>query len=60
MCGINGLYSTNKSTNNLLKKLSIANELIYHRGPDESGVFSNESKTYSRCNGDAKAFNYRS
>lgn len=47
MCGINGLYSKRERSDELLKKLRIANNLIHHRGPDESGVFSKESSTYS-------------
>ncbi|RDY57591.1 asparagine synthase (glutamine-hydrolyzing) [Flagellimonas nanhaiensis] len=49
MCGINGFisYITNKNSKNALNEIISMNNLIYHRGPDDDGVFveKNESST---------------
>lgn len=47
MCGLNGLYSKRDGSDILLNKLNKANELIYHRGPDDKGVFTKECNSYS-------------
>ena len=46
MCGINGLISKS-STNNLTDTLSKMNQMIYHRGPDEDGFYTDISETHS-------------
>lgn len=40
MCGINGYISfNNKSENELRQQISLMNDLIIHRGPDDDGIF---------------------
>lgn len=43
MCGINGIISKNKQLN-LASRIDKMNELIYHRGPDDDGVYFDEEK----------------
>jgi len=45
MCGINGIFSlTENSDNNLFRdKLQKMNDLIFHRGPDSTGIFVKDS-----------------
>ena len=48
MCGINGLIDrTNKTKSDINGILNTMNELIFHRGPDEDGVFSEENEAFS-------------
>jgi asparagine synthase (glutamine-hydrolysing) len=48
MCGINGLIDrTNKTESDINGILNTMNELIFHRGPDEDGLFSEQNETFS-------------
>ncbi|MDT0677473.1 asparagine synthase (glutamine-hydrolyzing) [Autumnicola musiva] len=48
MCGINGLISTeNYNEKELAQKLSLMNLEIFHRGPDQDGIFVEASETFS-------------
>jgi asparagine synthase (glutamine-hydrolysing) len=48
MCGINGLIDrTNKTESDINAILNTMNELIFHRGPDEDGLFSEQNETFS-------------
>ena len=48
MCGINGIIAkSNRDKNEITTILNSMNNLILHRGPDEDGVFSEESKQYT-------------
>ncbi|WP_411895049.1 asparagine synthase (glutamine-hydrolyzing) [Winogradskyella sp. A2] len=48
MCGINGFIDFNCSnTDTVTSDLNFMNELIIHRGPDEDGIFAEQSKSYS-------------
>ncbi len=42
MCGINGIFSSSVSSDELRHKISLMNDAIVHRGPDSDGIF-NES-----------------
>ena len=46
MCGINGVYDFNNK-NNLETTFNHMNNLIFHRGPDEDGLFIEKDKNYS-------------
>lgn len=46
MCGINGVYDFNNK-NNLETTVNHMNSLIFHRGPDEDGLFIEKDKNYS-------------
>ena len=47
MCGISGILSLNgKPINNLENKIKLMTSLLYHRGPDQEGIFISED---SRC-----------
>ena len=46
MCGINGVYDFNNK-NNLETTVNHMNNLIFHRGPDEDGLFIEKDKNYS-------------
>lgn len=46
MCGINGVYSKSKEKK-LSKIVSEMNDTIYHRGPDDDGVFEEVNNDYS-------------
>ncbi|MGY5351716.1 asparagine synthase (glutamine-hydrolyzing) [Wenyingzhuangia sp. IMCC45533] len=50
MCGINGVY-TNAKNLNLDPEIHRMNERIFHRGPDEYGVYIENSKDYSLAMG---------
>jgi len=43
MCGINGIIS-NRSIAGLAERINLMDELIYHRGPDEDGVYVDAEK----------------
>ena len=45
MCGINGIIKYNEV--DLTKSIQSMNDLIYHRGPDEDGVFIDTNPDYS-------------
>ena len=48
MCGINGIYSKKRNDTSFIEKtLNKMNDLIIHRGPDDSGVFTHADKSYS-------------
>lgn len=48
MCGINGFISTGKTnTSTILDQLSRMNQEIFHRGPDQDGVFVETGSSYS-------------
>ncbi len=48
MCGINGYVRSKKIEKPELKRdMDAMNKLIFHRGPDEDGVFCESNKTYS-------------
>ena len=48
MCGINGIIAkTNRNENEIKIILNNMNNLIIHRGPDEDGVFANETEDYT-------------
>jgi asparagine synthase (glutamine-hydrolysing) len=47
MCGINGIISNTSSLLSLKERLIQANDLIYHRGPDDTGLFAAETNNYS-------------
>jgi asparagine synthase (glutamine-hydrolysing) len=48
MCGINGLIDrTNKTESDINAILNTMNELIFHRGPDEDGLFSEQNGAFS-------------
>lgn len=48
MCGINGLISTgNKKASAISQELSGMNQEIFHRGPDQDGVFVEEGDKFS-------------
>lgn len=48
MCGINGLILQNQTDEFLLReKLTVMNDLIIHRGPDDNGTFVKTTDIYS-------------
>ena len=48
MCGINGFITTvNKDTDLLVEKINKMNNLIFHRGPDDDGVYTHNDRDYS-------------
>ena len=48
MCGINGLISTaNEKASAISEKLGRMNQEIFHRGPDQDGLFVREKEDYS-------------
>lgn len=48
MCGINGyIKHSHESEQQLKAKVNTMNDLIFHRGPDEDGVFAESNPTYS-------------
>lgn len=48
MCGINGIIDkAKKDKNQITSILNAMNNLIIHRGPDEDGVFAEESDSFS-------------
>ena len=48
MCGINGiLHKTSTSEKQTSIRLNTMNNLIFHRGPDEDGVFSEQTESFS-------------
>ena len=52
MCGINGIIKKGDVNRvNLLEELTKMNDLIIHRGPDDSGVFFDSSEKSSVCMG---------
>ncbi|MBT8257428.1 MAG: asparagine synthase (glutamine-hydrolyzing) [Bacteroidia bacterium] len=52
MCGINGyLYKAGQAEERLKQTLGSMNAAIYHRGPDDQGIFSTEETTYSLAMG---------
>lgn len=47
MCGINGFITTRKSDQNILKAdIQQMNDLIFHRGPDDDGIYTEAQKEY--------------
>jgi asparagine synthase (glutamine-hydrolysing) len=46
MCGINGFVS-NKTNDGSISQIRLMNKLIYHRGPDSDGEFSEEINDYN-------------
>lgn len=44
MCGINGIISNNQSDLKLIHRM---NSLIFHRGPDDEGIFKHSSTNFS-------------
>lgn len=48
MCGINGILIRNSKSSELINnQLEKMNDLIFHRGPDEDGTFTEETDTFS-------------
>ena len=48
MCGINGYIKFKQENENMLTaNINAMNDLIFHRGPDEDGVFTESNKPYS-------------
>ncbi len=48
MCGINGvIYKSPVSIEIVNNQINKMNDLITHRGPDDDGVFANQTETYS-------------
>ena len=48
MCGINGIIAkTNRNEDEISSILNNMNDLIIHRGPDEDGMFSEESELFT-------------
>ncbi|SDS38058.1 asparagine synthase (glutamine-hydrolysing) [Formosa sp. Hel1_31_208] len=48
MCGINGIITTSQADEQQLKnKLTMMNDLIIHRGPDDHGTYINTSESSS-------------
>lgn len=48
MCGINGIIDkTASAEEHLIHRLNTMNDLIFHRGPDEDGVYAKQDKSYS-------------
>ncbi|WP_283636532.1 asparagine synthase (glutamine-hydrolyzing) [Aquaticitalea lipolytica] len=48
MCGINGIIYTSKTDDSTVKQqLTVMNDLIVHRGPDDDGVFAKSTDTYA-------------
>jgi asparagine synthase (glutamine-hydrolysing) len=48
MCGINGFVSRKKiSPSDIRSKVNSMNELIYHRGPDDHGVYQESTELFS-------------
>jgi asparagine synthase (glutamine-hydrolysing) len=46
MCGIAGIFNTHLApVENLKKMLTVMNDLIAHRGPDDEGIWLNQSQT---------------
>jgi len=43
MCGINGIISKNKQPS-LASRIGKMNSLIYHRGPDDDGIYIDDNK----------------
>ena len=46
MCGING-YITYKKETDIKNKINLMNDLIFHRGPDDEGIFISKNDDYS-------------
>lgn len=46
MCGINGVYDLNNK-NSIEATVNMMNKLIFHRGPDEDGLFIEKNKNFS-------------
>lgn len=44
MCGINGFIINDKSRSTL--NLELMNDLIFHRGPDDSGIYNHEDSVF--------------
>ena len=48
MCGINGFISQNRGhKQNLTADINAMNNLIYHRGPDDDGIYTDSKEDYS-------------
>lgn len=48
MCGINGIIDrTNRTENTVTSILDNMNNLIFHRGPDEDGLFSEQNEQFT-------------
>lgn len=45
MCGINGIYNYNKNSTSNFHLIHKMNNLIAHRGPDDSGIFQDNNCT---------------
>ncbi len=51
MCGISGIISLDKKPiKDLKSKILLMDRLLYHRGPDYSGVYINKKKTFGLSN----------
>ena len=51
MCGISGIYSlSNKPIKNLKSRLELMTDLLYHRGPDQKGIFTSKNDTFGLSN----------
>ena len=47
MCGIAGILSLDKKPiKNLKSKILLMNKLLYHRGPDSSGIYITKKKLW--------------
>lgn len=52
MCGINGIYSKKRNDTSFMEKtLNKMNNLIIHRGPDDSGEYIYDAESYSLAMG---------
>ncbi|MBD0333192.1 MAG: asparagine synthetase B, partial [Chitinophagaceae bacterium] len=49
MCGITGIYSFSEKNQQLLSKISAATETLKKRGPDGSGIFSENKVALGHC-----------
>ena len=51
MCGIAGILSLDKKPiKNLKSKILLMNKLLYHRGPDSSGIYITKKKNFGVTN----------
>lgn len=48
MCGINGvIFKTQQEVNTVKQELTKMNDLIFHRGPDDAGVYASSHNSYA-------------
>lgn len=51
MCGINGFITKNSDKDSIFRRISIMNDLILHRGPDDDGVYIDHTNNCSLAMG---------